>query len=51
MEWPNGIPFIDSKKVQRASRNARYDMLLEQCREKELKTLLYGHHADDQAGE
>ena len=48
MNWPNGTP--STSKVQVASRGSRYDLMLEQCQERGLKTLLCGHHADDQVG-
>jgi len=44
----NWIPDEDQKSIQEAARAARYEMMAEYCKKKNIKYLFLAHHADDQ---
>eukprot|EP00898_Chlorokybus_atmophyticus_P005212 jgi/Chlat1/5692/Chrsp38S05541 len=46
-EWPDGKPRCS--RLQADARNQRYRLLVEECRQQGIATLLTAHHADDQA--
>lgn len=47
IDWQGNIP---SRKIQTAARLKRYTALLEFCEKYNLRTLMTGHHLDDQIG-